>query len=48
VRGIAEFDPNATSATYTEMDISINRWTAQEIREGHFGVSIEHGNNGSS
>lgn len=48
VRGIAEFDPNATSATYSEMDISINRWTAQEIREGHFGVSIEHGNNGSS
>lgn len=48
VRGVAAFDPSATSATYTEMDISINRWTAQEIREGHFGVSIEHGNNGSS
>lgn len=47
VRGVAALDPNATMATFTETDISIKRWTAQEIREGHFGMSIEYGNDGT-
>lgn len=34
--------------TYSEGELSLNRWTAQEIREGHFGVQIEYGNNGSN
>lgn len=46
-RGLAALDPNATIATFGEADISISRWTAQEIREGHFGVSIEYGNDGT-
>lgn len=47
VRGVAELDPSATMATFTEADISISRWIAQEIREGHFGMSIEYGNDGT-
>ncbi len=46
-RGLATLDPSATTATFGEADISISRWTAQEIREGHFGVSIEYGNDGT-
>ena len=34
--------------TYSEGELSLSRWTAQEIREGHFGVQIEYGNNGGN